>query len=313
MDLKTYQRKAKRTDQRYVKEQADPAKIVPLLGLAGETGQLLAEYKKYLRDGEAHRAFPEKVAEELGDLLWYLSTVATKFDLKLEDIAQQNLEKCKSRWDVTTDYQYLDDDYPVKERFERSMTVELIEVDENEKIKTKAFINGKRVGDDLTDNAYRDDGYRFHDVFHLAYVAVLGWSPVMRGLLGRKRKSNSQDDEVQDGGRAIAIEEGITALVFNVAEKHRFFVGIKTLDFSLLKTILGMVAQLEVSERTYNDWQRAILLGYEVWRQVRKRKHVMLKLDMKKRTMTVVGDASAKSRKEASIPTAKKKSAPKRR
>jgi len=43
-----------------------------LLGLAGEAGTLLSEYKKHLRDGDAHQLHKERVAEELGDLLWYL-------------------------------------------------------------------------------------------------------------------------------------------------------------------------------------------------------------------------------------------------
>ena len=50
-------------------------------------------------------------------------------------------------------------------------------------------MSGEKIGDELTDNAYKDDGYRFHDVFHSAYVAILGWSPVIRKLLKRKRKS----------------------------------------------------------------------------------------------------------------------------
>ncbi|MGW7530630.1 hypothetical protein ACWGJ5_46485, partial [Streptomyces sp. NPDC054783] len=31
-----------------------------------------------------------------------------------------------------------------------------------------------------------EDDYRFHDAFHLAHAAVLGWSPVSRFLLGCK-------------------------------------------------------------------------------------------------------------------------------
>ncbi|WP_206540680.1 MazG nucleotide pyrophosphohydrolase domain-containing protein [Xanthomonas hortorum] len=38
------------------------------------------------------------MAEELGDLLWYVGNVAAKFDLKLEDIAQANLKKTRDRW-----------------------------------------------------------------------------------------------------------------------------------------------------------------------------------------------------------------------
>ena len=53
MDFDTYQENALRTDR--VPAQDDSASlIVPMLGLAGETGQLLSEYKKHLRDGDAH-------------------------------------------------------------------------------------------------------------------------------------------------------------------------------------------------------------------------------------------------------------------
>ncbi|MFI0349933.1 hypothetical protein [Actinomadura sp. 9N407] len=61
---------------------------------------------------------------------------------------------------------------------------------------------------------------RMHDVFHLSYAAVLGWSPVMRSLMRRKRKSDPAIDEAEDGGRAIAIEEGISTMVFSYASRH---------------------------------------------------------------------------------------------
>ena len=89
----------------------------------------------------------------------------------------------------------------------------------------KMFIDGKQVGDDLRDNRYDDDGYRFHDVFHLTYASVLGWSPILRALLRRKRKSNPAVDEVEDGGRARVIEEGIAAMVFSYAERRNFLEG----------------------------------------------------------------------------------------
>lgn len=95
MNLNTYQREAQKTDRVPARgnTQASVDLIVPLLGLAGETGELLSEYKKHLRDGDAHQLFKDRIAEELGDLLWYVTNVATKFDLKLEDIAQGNLRK----------------------------------------------------------------------------------------------------------------------------------------------------------------------------------------------------------------------------
>ncbi len=90
MDMRAYQLEALKTDQVPRPAQAadaDSSLVVPLLGLAGETGELLTEYKKRLRDGEAHRMFKDRVSEELGDLLWYIANVASKFDLDLNAIA----------------------------------------------------------------------------------------------------------------------------------------------------------------------------------------------------------------------------------
>lgn len=45
----------------------------------------------------------------------------------------------------------------------------------------------------------------------------------MRALLHRKRAGMPAVDRIQDGGRAIAIEEGLTAYVFTMAAQHSFF------------------------------------------------------------------------------------------
>ena len=164
--------------------------VVPMLGLAGETGQLLSEYKKHLRDGEAHRLFKERVSEELGDLLWYIANVASKFDLSLSEIATANLAKVKERWSAErAEPLSFDAELPEGERLPRRFEVELIDVKGEARQRVRVFINGKPLSAGLTDNAYDPDGYRFHDVFHFAYAAVLGWSPITRALLRRKRKS----------------------------------------------------------------------------------------------------------------------------
>src|SRR3546814_845391 len=66
MDFDRYQKEALRTDRVPARQGSDDvlSLIVPMLGLAGETGQLLSEYKKHLRDGEAHRLFKERVRSE---------------------------------------------------------------------------------------------------------------------------------------------------------------------------------------------------------------------------------------------------------
>ncbi|MEU9779293.1 pyrophosphatase, partial [Streptomyces sp. NPDC047968] len=127
----------------------------------------------------------------------------------------------------------------------------------------------------------------FHDAFHLAHAAVLGWSPVTRYLLGRKRKSNPATDEAEDGGRAIAIEEGISALVFSYAARHRYFADIKHVDHELLTTINHMTAHLEVGACRAADWEHAILTGYTAWRQLREADGGTVHLDLDRRTLTV--------------------------
>lgn len=292
MNLNAYQKEAQKTDRVPGRgsKQIGTDLIVPLLGLAGETGELLSEYKKHLRDGDSHLLFKERVAEELGDLLWYVANVAAKFDLKLGEIAQSNLRKTQDRWgDQDSSAIVFDAEYEETERLPRQFEIELREVVVKGKTKIRVRMNGKQIGDDLTDNADDPDGYRFHDVFHLGYVAVLGWSPVIRKLLKRKRKSNPQVDEVQDGGRAQVIDEGVSALVFDYAKGHKWLNGVSDLDYQLLRTIKGITSLLEVRERSMGEWQRAILVGFEVWRQVLKSNGGRILVDLDAKELRYLG------------------------
>ena len=293
MDLNEYQRLASQTDQQPENEslEADPRSIiVPLLGMAGEVGELLGEHKKWLRDGESYKLFPERVKEELGDLLWYLTNVATKHGIELEDVADFNLQKIGRRWQhVTNGVRQLrlpDEDYPMKERFPRKMVVNINEDGSNHVIMT---IDSVQIGDPLKDNRYEDDGYRFHDVFHLTYASVLGWSPTLRALMRRKRRSDPAVDEVEDGGRARVIEEGIAALVFSYAERRNFLDGAERVDYDLLRTIKDMTSHLEVSARTEGDWERAIMTGFEIWRQVKAKGRGRILADLERGEIQLVG------------------------
>ena len=180
-----------------------------------------------------------------------------------------------------------DNNFPKKERLPRKFEVEITEVIENGSVKIEISIDGesKPIGDELTDNSYSSDGYRFHDVFHFSYAAILGWSPVIRSIIRSKRKSDPKIDEVEDGGRAIVIEEGISALVFSYAQKHNSLEGIDTLDYQLLKTVKSMTEHLEVSKCSLSDWQKAILSGYEVWRQVKQNQGGRFVVDLDTRSL----------------------------
>ena len=301
MDFNTYQRLALETDQ--VPGSADTQTpgiadddvgrtlLVPMLGLAGEAGELVSEFKKHLRDGSAHRLFRKRVAEELGDLLWYVANVASKFEIPLEEIATANLEKVRARWRGLHEatMTVLDADSPPAERLPRRFILRIREERCGERVLMHADIDGVALGDPLTDNAHAADGYRFHDVFHASYAAVLGWSPVMRSNLKRKRKSDPRVDEVEDGGRAAVIEEGISAMVFNYARNHNWLDGISTIDFDLLRTIRGMTSHLEVAVRTAGEWEAAILLGYEIFRQVLSHSGGRIAVDLDARTMEYLG------------------------
>ena len=291
MELNEYQRLAKQTDQQPEHQplEADPRSIlVPLLGLAGEVGELLGEHKKRLRDGDSYKLFPERVKEELGDLLWYLSNVATKHGLTLEDVARYNLSKTQRRWKPAVanagPRRLFDENFPEAERLPRRMDISIRE----DSGKVVTTIDGIRLGDKLGDNRYEDDGYRYHDIFHLSYASVLGWSPTVRALLRRKRKSDPEVDEVEDGGRAIVIEEGIAGMVFSYAERRTFLEGADGVDYDLLRTIKDMTSHLEVSRCTEGDWERAIITGFQIWRQVRAKDWGQLRADLEQGTIEVV-------------------------
>ncbi|NGO54533.1 nucleoside triphosphate pyrophosphohydrolase family protein [Allomesorhizobium camelthorni] len=282
MDFRAYQVEALRTDvSAAAGKNGTDALIVSMLGLGGEAGQLLSEYKKHLRDGEAHKLFKNRVCEELGDLLWYLANVASKFDLDLDDVARFNLAKVQERWDAANNRKQAFDSACIEaERLPRQMDVLFTEILIDGRPMVEISVNGERIGSPLGDNAYDPDGYRFHDVFHLSYAAVLGWSPNLRAFLRRKRKSQPLLDEVEDGGRARILEEAVVALTFDYARDHSFLAGIDQVDYGLLKTIRSMVGHLEVGRCSLADWEAAIFKGFEIWRQMIANRGGLVRIDL---------------------------------
>jgi NTP pyrophosphatase (non-canonical NTP hydrolase) len=94
MDFDYYQEIASGTDQNAGQNaKKDEGLMIPLLGIAGETGTLLAEFKKKIRDEDSYEGFQEKAEEELGDILWYLSNIATRMGLSLSEIASKIFKK----------------------------------------------------------------------------------------------------------------------------------------------------------------------------------------------------------------------------
>ncbi len=73
--------------------------IYPALGLSGEAGEVSEKIKKIIRDdnGVVTDVKREELKKELGDVLWYIAQLCTEFGLKMDEVAEFNVEKLRSR------------------------------------------------------------------------------------------------------------------------------------------------------------------------------------------------------------------------
>jgi NTP pyrophosphatase (non-canonical NTP hydrolase) len=237
------------------------------LGLFGEAGSVASSIKKLKRENTAAAIVREEIATELGDVLWYVAEIATQYQLKLSDIAARNLQK--SQYLFNGSDTPLDQKAPKGQRFPKKFSLTF----EPSGAKIHIRVDGKPFGDPLDDNAHEDDGYRFHDVFHFAYMTRLGWSPVARNQLGLKRRYNEVVDRVEDGARSIFLEEGISVFVFNqnttTEEGISAFSDRRNIPFSVLSAIKIMTKNLEVRSRDITAWRDAIAMGYQMFDRLR--------------------------------------------
>lgn len=182
-----------------------------------------------------------------------------------------------------------DDGNDAEEQLPRKMEIDVYE----RTVRGQDYVfqrsRGVYVGDRLTDNAIEQDDYRFHDVFHYAYVAVLGWSPVIRALLRLKRKSDPKLDEAEDGARAILIEEGVTSWLFGQAQQLNFFEGVKRggLPLDMLKHVRQFVAGYEADRCPLWLWEEAILQGYAAFRFLQKNRRARIGIDFAHRRLRI--------------------------
>ena len=78
-------------------------------------------------------------------------------------------------------------------------------------------------------------------------------------------------------------------MVFSYAERRNFLEGAEAVNYELLRTIKDMTSHLEVSCRTEGDWERAIITGFDIWRQVRAKGKGQLRADLEQGTIVLVG------------------------
>ncbi len=271
--LNDYQRQAAMTDIR-----TRPGDFhVLLMGLAEEVGALNRLGKKAALNGQ-FPTYTHEASERLGDILWYVARSASAIGVKLSDVALSNLKKNRDRWlggESNRSSRHLyDDSCPPEDRLPRRARFRFEQVKKNNETKvilsiTDEMGNSLQQGDQIDDNSREEDGYRFHDIFHIAHAVFLGgWSPILRTLLHRKRKSQPDVDRIEDGARAKDLEEAITAMIHKVARHEDWFANTKNVDTNVLKAIKLMTSGLEVQTQSLRDWEIAILEGYRIFRKM---------------------------------------------
>jgi NTP pyrophosphatase (non-canonical NTP hydrolase) len=89
MNLNEYQQEA-------LQFQLKSAKSISYLitGICAEAGELAGHYAKHVRDNVDKT---DLILKEVGDVLWFCAAIADYYDVNLDDIAQGNLSKLKSR------------------------------------------------------------------------------------------------------------------------------------------------------------------------------------------------------------------------
>lgn len=88
MDVKTYQEKV----------EGMPLYDDPVLGLIGEVGEVVEHIKKDRRAGDRRKPLTkERLIDEGGDVLWYLTRLFSENGITLSEVMQYNVDKLEKR------------------------------------------------------------------------------------------------------------------------------------------------------------------------------------------------------------------------
>lgn len=253
-----------------------------LLALAGKVGHLLENWS-----GGRIASNRDVLSADLVEIFRALVAAADDAEVSLDEAARSNVVKTLGRWPDRPEWGPLfDADFPPEEQLPRQMTMLFSERTVGGRPYVIQQLNGVNIGSRLTDNRSEPDDYRFHDVFHLAFAAILGWSPTLRALLKLKRKSRPTIDENEDGARAGIIEEGISTWIFNHGVRNSDFRAVDTLDYGLLKAVHELVRGYEVEARPLWQWERAILEGFRVFRELKTHRGGAVTIDLERRQIS---------------------------
>lgn len=211
----------------------------------------------------------------LGEIAWHLCAIASLYKINMNKVASKNIDKANARRKDGVATPFHDRSAPARQQIPRHFDVEFRPVNAEA---VEIYWRGKQIGDQLRDQYSIQDGYRFHDVIHLANAAVLGWSPVLRDLIEIKRAHRPETKQNEDGGRSAVVEELVIKHVhWEAAQRAKhlhpslspydrpLFPEGEEIPFSLLKTVRGLTIGHEVYANKYWEWEKAIREGYRVF------------------------------------------------
>ncbi|MBR2796116.1 nucleoside triphosphate pyrophosphohydrolase family protein [Candidatus Saccharibacteria bacterium] len=100
MGFDEYQEKAAKCDlYKITADLSEVGFVEKVLGLTGEAGETADKIKKILRDknGAVSDEDKDAITKELGDVLWYMASIARYLGVPLSKVAALNIEKLESR------------------------------------------------------------------------------------------------------------------------------------------------------------------------------------------------------------------------
>lgn len=239
----------------------------------------------------------ELTSAAIQSVLEGLQEIALSVQLSLSEIADHAITKNETYWcapdksspSFDTDPK---DGYPKYEQLPRNFTIQFQDIprDEGEKPELIISMNDVQLGDRLTDNTHHDSGYRYHDVFHMCAATFLGWSPVFRRMLKRKRKSDKATDENEDGARAAIIEEAVVSQVYRYGKKINFQ-KVDHIDEDLIKLIMEMTTEYECSKLEGRDWKLFAARSIELFGMIKNGFNGKITFNADDRTYSIEDDS----------------------
>lgn len=254
--------------------------------------QLSRDFLPNMEMGLNHEVRPKDPVDALGEIIWHLSALASIYEIRLSEIVRLTQDKATFR---NPEKNPGPRHKEIKPNFPEKFDVHFVAQGER---KAKMFlVEGntpiKQLGAELTDNDHDGDGYRFHDVMHVAFSVHLGWSPNLRTFMGLKRKSDNAIDEIEDGGRAKILEECVILEVHLLAEKlmksfpdsndNAFespFRYENALSFDFLRRLHELCKGHEVAKNPKQDWEKAIREGYDCYIKLKQNNGGIISAEM---------------------------------